>query len=219
MHRLILIALLWTACLSIANAEESEHAFIDLQGSAQQELSASLSERFPDNHLGDVPQGEQKFDGVPFKIGPKCILLGSTQLMSRPAKAEIPVKRRFEKLHILQGTMFGAGGDEGSPLYVKDGALIGEYTVRYTDGSSEGIFIIYGEDVRDWWNWDKSKETKRGKVVWTGSNPTSKMYDIELRLYRSEWTNPKPDKEVKSIVVTSKMDSAGAPICVALTVE
>ena len=91
--------------------------------------------------------------------------------------------------------------------------------VRYADGGGEGIPIVYGEDVRDWWNWDKSKETKRGKIVWTGTNPAAKVYDLEVRLYESEWTNPKPDVEVQSILYSSHMNTPGAPFCVALTVQ
>jgi hypothetical protein len=91
--------------------------------------------------------------------------------------------------------------------------------VRYSDGSGEGIEITYGEDVRDWWNWDKSKETKRGKVAWTGTNAAAKMYELDVRLYESSWTNPKPDLEIESITYSSRMDNPGAPFCVALTAQ
>jgi hypothetical protein len=86
-------------------------------------------------------------------------------------------------------------------------------------GSGEGIEITYGEDVRDWWNWDKSKETKRGKVAWTGTNAAAKMYELDVRLYESSWTNPKPDLEIASITFSSRMDNPGAPFCVALTAQ
>jgi len=89
--------------------------------------------------------------------------------------------------------------------------------VHYSDGGGEGIEIVYGEDVRDWWNWDKAKATKRGKVVWTGNNPTAQMFELDVRLYESTWTNPKPDVQIESITYSSRMDNPGAPFCVAIT--
>src|SRR5204863_247693 len=151
-----------------------------------------------------------------FKIGPSCIRLGSTLVSSKPGKVEIPVKRKLAKLHILQGTQNGAGGDDSN---VEDGTLIGQYTVYYADGSSEGIFIIYGEDVRDWWNWDMSKETKRGKIAWTGSSPAAKAEDVDVRLYESSWANPKPDVGIASITFSSAMNTPCAPFCIALSAQ
>lgn len=206
-------------CLASADEPQTKYVFIDLQAMSNQDLRATFSASVPDNHLAELPQGEQKLGTAHFKIGPGCVSLGSTQAKTRPDKAEIPVKCKFAKLHMLHGTQNGSFGDETHANHVKDGTLIGEYMVRYADGSSEVISIVYGEDVRDWWNFDKSKETKRGKVVWTGSNPVAKAIGIELRLYESNWTNPKPDLEVASIVFSSKMNTPGAPFCVALTVE
>jgi hypothetical protein len=205
-------------CCSLALSQEPkvQFAFIDLQPKATQELRETLSENFPDANLADLPQGEQKLGTAAYKIGPGCICLGSTLKTTKPDKVEIPVKRRLAKLFILHATQFG-GADEADPTHVKDGTLIGQYMVRYADGSGEGIEIVYGEDVRDWWNWDKSKETKRGKIAWTGTSPAAKMYDLDVRVYESIWTNPKPDLEVEGITYSSRMDTPGAPFCVALT--
>jgi hypothetical protein len=204
-------------CSAVADEPPAKFAFIDLQPQTNQELRATFSADVPDCHLAELPQGEQKLGAATYKIGPGCIKLGGKLGPDLPAKAEIPVKRKFTKLHVLHATQNGGFADEAHPTHIKDGTLIGEYTIRYSDGSTETIPIVYGEDVRDWWNWDKSKETKRGKVVWTGTNPAVKMYEIDARLYELIWTNPKPDLEVASIVFSSKMDTPGAPFCVALT--
>jgi hypothetical protein len=220
MRRLLFFVGISVVCFSSAHADEpnAKFAFIDLQPKANQELRATLSDDLPDAHLADLPQGEQKFGGAPFKVGPGCICLGSTFKKTKPDKVEIPVKRKLTKLYMLHGTQFG-GAPEPHPTHIKDGTLIGQYMVRYADGSGEGIDIVYGEDVRDWWNWDKSKETKRGKLAWTGASPAAKMYDLDVRLYESSWTNPKPDLEVASIIYSSRMDTPGAPLCVALTAQ
>ena len=166
--------------------------------------------------MADLPQGEQKFGAATFKIGPGCICLGSTLKTTKPAKMEIPVNRKFTKLYMLHATQNGGADDES---FIKDGTHIGQYMVRYSDGSGEGIAIVYGEDVRDYWNWDNSKETSRGKLVWNGTSPAPKMDGVDVRLYESSWTNPKPDLEIQSILYSSQMDTPGAPFCVALTVQ
>jgi len=71
--------------------------------------------------------------------------------------------------------------------------------------------------VRDWWNWDKSKETKRGKVVWTGKNADAGQYDVPLRLYLTTWDNPKPKVQVTTIDYVSVGQTAAGPFCVAIT--
>jgi hypothetical protein len=217
MRCFVIASLMVLLCLAIANAQEpkDQWTFIDLQPQANQELRATLSDNYPDSHLGELPQGEQKLGSAVYKIGPGCICLGSTLKTTKPDKVEIAVKQKFAKLYLLHATQYG-GSPEGI-THIADGTLIGQYMVRYSDGSGEGIEIVYGEDVRDWWNWDKSKETKRGKVVWTGNNPTAQMFELDVRLYESTWTNPKPNLEVMSITYSSRMDTAGAPFCVAMT--
>jgi hypothetical protein len=217
-HALAVVVIAVGSHLAWADEKKPTFAFIDLQPKANQDLQATLSDNFPDAHLADLPQGEQKFGGAPFKVGPGCICLGSTLKNTKPEKVEIPVKRKFTKLFMLHATQFG-GTDETTQTHIKDGTLIGQYLIRYSDGSGEGIDIVYGEDVRDWWNWDKSKETKRGKIAWTGTSPAPKMYELDVRLYESSWTNPKPDVQIESIVYTSRMDTPGAPFCVALTAQ
>ncbi len=220
MRQLLMASIVWSiGCLAYGEDAKPKYAFIDLQPAANQSLLESLSERLPDSTLADLMQGEQKLGSGVYQIGPKCISLGSNQTMTRPYKSDIPAKHKFAKLYILHATQFGAFGEEGHPYFIKDGTTIGQFMVRYADGSGEGIPIVYGEDVRDWWNWDKSKATSKGKLVWTGSNPASRMYDVELRLYESVWKNPKPDLEVTGITYTSGQETAGAPFCLALTAE
>jgi hypothetical protein len=186
------------------SAAEPKYSFIDLQPVANV------------GTLGGFPRVEQKLGEAPFKVGPREIALGSKLRPERPGSVEIPVNLKFTKLFILHATSNG-GYPAPHATHSEDGVFIGQYMVRYSDGSGEGIPIVYGEDVRDGWNWDKGKETKRGKVVWTGENASAKMNGVDVRLYGSSWTNPKPDLEIKSIVYSSQMDQPCAPYCIALT--
>ena len=108
-----------------------------------------------------------------------------------------------------------------TPLYIfdLDGTLIGQYQIRYEDGLIEVIPIVYGEDVRDWWNWDKSTPVKRGKEILRGETPDSKLRDIGVRLYLSTWQNPRPRIRVESITFVSVFDAVASPFCVAMTTQ
>src|SRR5262245_20424357 len=104
MFRLVIAALLGHVSCNLALSQEPKIAFIDLQPKANQKLRETLSDRFPDSHLEDLPQAEQKLGTMTYKIGPGCICLGSTLKTTKPNKVEIPVKRKLEKLFIMHAT-------------------------------------------------------------------------------------------------------------------
>jgi hypothetical protein len=109
----------------------------------------------------------------------------------------------------------------GNSWFVKDGTLVGQYTVRYEDGSTEAILITYGEDVRDWWcgGADK-KELARGRLAWSGENAAAAQFNAKVQVYASTWTNPKPDKKVTRIDFNSNSsETVAAPFCLAMTAE
>ena len=187
-------------------------SYVDLESKANRRLDESTSESKPENHLGEVPKGEQMFGGVKFRIGDRLIQLGSEKVSDKPEKVEgIEIKRNLTTLYILHGTQDG-GTDGGLP----DHTLIGKYEVNYSDATKETIPIVYGEDVRNWWNNDQP--VSRGRVVWKGSNPRVRARNLTLRLYLTKWTNPRPDKEVTSVDYVST-NTIAAPFCVAMTAE
>jgi Tol biopolymer transport system component/regulation of enolase protein 1 (concanavalin A-like superfamily) len=204
---------------------------IKLGPKANQELKKSFNEDGLDNSLAELPQGRQELGGVTFEIGPGCIRLRGNQRPKLPQAVEgIPVGFCLDKLHLLHATEFGAFGDESHPFFVKDGTHIGDYKIHYADGSTATIPIVYGEDVRDWWYWEKSKDksltgtvftvpvgVKRGKVAWTGKNADAGQYDVPLRLYLTNWDNPKPNVRVTTIDYVSVGQTAAGPFCVAIT--
>jgi hypothetical protein len=194
--------------MALAWGAEQAFTFLDLQPQANQKLKEKFAAT-EGNTLQDLPQGEQTFEGVKFKIGPSAIWLAGTNIPDLPEKVNgIQVKKAFGKLHILHSTGWTS----------LDGTLIGEYVVHYEDRSTETIPVVYGEDVRDWWNHDNSKEVTRGKVAWTGENDAAKQLNCSLRLYLTTWKNPKPNQKVTSIDYHS-MKTEAAPFCIAMTVE
>jgi hypothetical protein len=184
--------------------------YLDLKSKANHKLKDDFhTTMFPGNNLAELPRGEQKFAGVKFLVGDGLIQLGSTEVKDLPDKVEgIPVGQAFAKLYILHGTGYQA--DEN--------AVIGSYVVHYADKSREKIDIIYGKDVRDWWDGQDKNEVSRGKLAWQGSNEAVKKRDVKLRLFLATWDNPHPKKKVDRIDFISSRTKA-APFCVAMTVQ
>jgi beta-galactosidase len=198
--------------------ERPSFAYINLQPKANQKLDEGFHGA-DGNDLAELPRGEQTLAKVKFKIGDALIQFGSTTLKDKPARVEgIAVDRKLVRLHFLHATGFG-GSPPDDPNHVKDDTLIGAYVVNYDDKTTARIRIVYGKDVRDWWDWDRSKETTRAKLAWEGSNEYAKKFKVRLLLYRGTWDNPHPDKRVVSIDYTSTNDNPAAPFCIAITAE
>lgn len=191
--------------------------YLDLQPVANQKLTDVVG----DGHtLASLPQKRREFGGVPFQVGPGYVRLrGKNHKELLPEVNEIRVGFRFDKLHILHGTEFGAFGDANHRYHVPEGTEIGYYRVGYADENEVKIPVIYGQDVRDSWNWDRSRSARRGKVVWTGSCPGTAREGISLRLYLTTWENPRPEEEITHIDFVSASNTAASPFCIALTAE
>ena len=196
---------------------------LDLQPRINQKLADALH-GFAGNNLAELPKGEQTFAGIKFKIGEGYLRLsGAVETGPAPRKTgrieEIAVGTSCARLHILHGTGYGAYGNDGGPLFIRDGTLIGEYRIRYEDSSIESIPIVYGEDVRDWWNWDKPAEVTRGKIAWTGKNAFSRQQNESIHIYLTTWTNPHPQKKIVSFDYVCTGTSAASPFCIAISLE
>jgi len=132
-----------------------------------------------------------------------------------PEKIEgVKVRKAVAALHFLQGT--GGTGDNNN---ISDGDKIGEYIVHYDDRTTATIPIVFGEDLRDWWNWDNSKKVTRGKVAWEGANERCKLSGLKLRLYVTTWDNPSPSKTITHLDFVTDKKTTCAPFCVAITGE
>jgi hypothetical protein len=188
-------------------AKVSTTTFIDLQPKANQKLTDNFhTADAVGNNLAELPKGTQEFGGVKFHIGKGLIQLASPKVRDKPAKVErIAVGRAFATLHILHATGYT----------VTDGTLIGKYVIRYEDKTTTAIKIVYGEDVRDWWDLQDQKKVTRGKVAWVGKNRNT----ASIRLFLTTWKNPHPKKKVVSIDYESTQTSDAAPFCVAMTVQ
>lgn len=173
---------------------------VDLSGSGD----------FEGNGLAELPSGEQALRGVAFRIGEGVVQLGSTNLPDESGEVlDIAVQLKISRLYALHATQWNT----------EDGTSVGQYRLKYQDGETASLPVVYGQDIRDWWIWDNGMPLTRGVVAWTGANLHTEKYGVALRLCLSVWENPHPDKQVATLDFVSSMDTEAAPLCVALTVE
>jgi hypothetical protein len=215
----------WAVLLALLTGPlaAGEKHFVDLSPHFTFKRAENFGKDFEGNNLKDLPGGKQTFGDSTFLIGDGVVQLGSKELTEQPERVEgIKVGQKGKQLHILHATAFGGGPCDSPthPYFVAKGTQIGEYIVNYEGGATEGIQIIYGDDVRDWFFYDTEAGVERGKVVWTGDNDFAKLRKCRIRLYSSVWKNPHPDRVIKSIdYVGRKAETVAAPFCVGMTLE
>ncbi|NOZ40815.1 MAG: hypothetical protein GXP24_11400, partial [Planctomycetes bacterium] len=201
----------------------------DLQPKANQRLKDDfLPGHYPGDNLSEMTQGVNLLGGGTFLIGDSLIEVAGKFLPNHPQRVEgIEIGRYAKSIRILHGARWGAFGGQGDGLghWVADGTPIGYYEINYADAETVAVPIVYGVDVRDWWSiWDDSKPVRRGKVVWTGTNPhlrgrsEARHTAKPLRLYMMTWKNPRPESLITSINLVS-LNQTSTPFCVAITVE
>ena len=162
-------------------------------------------------HSLPIPLGTNTWAGIDFDVR-GVIQVQSSILAARKGKfpdqvSGIPVNRRGRLLHFLHGTDWS----------VKPGTVIGEYVVRYVNGTEEYIPITFGHDVFDWWQEPDAANTKL-QVAWVGANVASQKQNNSIRVYRSSWENPRWDVPIQSIDFISAKTACG-PFLLAITIE
>jgi len=163
----------------------------------------------PTNSLDALPTGLLQLAGGVFDVR-GIVQLSGRQLRNAGGRfpeqiTGIGIGQLCRRLLILHAAGWRSG----------DGVRIGSYCVHYADGAEERIPIIYGEDVRDWsTRSDPVPKLKRSSLAWTGVNSAG----LPVRLFRTVWTNPRPETEITSIDYLSTMADS-APFLIAITTE
>lgn len=228
MSRLLpLLATVLASTALLPAAPAGKFTFVDLMPHTNQRFTDNFGSGRDGNDLKSIGKDSRTFGGVNFKLASGVMQLGSDLLaQKKPTKIEgIKVGAVAAKIHIVHATGYGNGsvlgqpGKDGDPLYIADGAKIAEYKIRYDDGKTQTIPVVYGEDVRDWWYGENAKGVKRGKVAWQGQNELSKGFEQGIRLYLTTWDNPHTDKKIASIDYIKVGGGPAAPFCVAITLE
>jgi beta-galactosidase len=158
------------------------------------------------NDFRTMPLGTQTLLGIPFEIiDPKtnndksCIVLGGADRQYFPQSVEgIAVDQHFSRLFFLH-----------TSAWTKNEAM-GEYRVRYEDGSVEKIVLAGGVNIGDWWF---PNDWPGAKVALTKQNPLNQL----VALWALVWDNPNPDKKITAIDFVSYGNAV--PILVAISGE
>jgi hypothetical protein len=162
-----------------------------------------------DRSLAALPGGLQRFGDVAFDIrGIIQLRGGAPDSELYPDRATVSVKRSFKRFHVLHGTTYTE----------PEGRQIGAFVLHYADGDAAEIPIRYGEHVRDHSAVDDTgSNCPNARLAW-GADLSVKPAEARPRLYQATFLNPKPELEVVSIELVSRVTRCG-PCLVALTVE
>jgi len=190
---------------------DAPRELIDLSAFYNATLGEDWHRQVSGNDLAHFPPGIHSLAGTDFDIRGIVQLGSSDPNASRfPSRIEgIAVNRSCVRLHFLQ-----ASGWTGA-----SGTRVGRYVVRYADGETVNIPLVYGVNTEDWWSpIDSLTELTQADSVWLGANRASLSLGEALQLYRLTWKNPRPDTEIVSLDFISAM-ATPAPFLVALTAD
>ncbi len=161
---------------------------------------------------GLTNSGWNDFGGVRFDARGYISLFTRSNFRQGPQHVgEIPVGQKARRIHLLHA----ATGDA-----VADGTVIGSYTIRYADGQSWGVPIVFGKDVRQIEEL-ASKSMADPAPVWSLKysrfEPNAQV-DYVRRLYMSTYVNPFPGVPIRSLEINSALTYV-APLVIAITLE
>lgn len=173
---------------------DKDALYIDLSKFANQGFTDDIADDgkggWADSGAGfsEIPTGVTRLQcGVPFCIinpagnnGSSCIVLKSRKRPNFPAKITgIPVNAELKCLYFLHTAM-----------YAKPGPVL-KYILHYANGATKEMVATTENDIPDWWN---PKDRLNATVV----------FQRESRgLYMSEFINPLPREEIKTIDIES----------------
>ncbi len=184
--------------LAKAETERNRATFVDLAP----EDGVTLSEVGMDG----VPSGVVTMGSVPFRLSDHGLDLGGNEAQGGMV---VSPEKPFARLHLLHATL-----DEA-----EETSIVARIVVRYADGANLSWPIRYGTHVR------KSRFAEfravrdaHSSMAWTGTTLASRARNEALRLYRSSWKNPHPDKEVDLVRIENR-DNQCRALIVAMTLE
>jgi hypothetical protein len=183
---------------------------LDLTEHYNATLTMAWHDALPGNDLAKLPQGLQELAGQTYDVRGVIQLKG--RMLSTPFPEQvtgIQVNRSCRRIHFLHATSFSE----------HVGTRIGHFRIRYVDGLDREIPIVYGRDVEDWWFRLKPVEAPTNcAVAWRGDNEPTRTHGRGVRLYHTQWDNPRAQVDIASIDYVSAMTHSG-PFLIAITVE
>lgn len=185
---------------------------MDLSAAYTAPLTESWYPGPAENTLASLPRGLQTLAGTQFDIRGLVQLSGheiATYGARYPDRREIWIDRWVDRLHFLHGAL----------SEVDVGKVIGRYRILYVTGRTLDVPITFGRTTAAMWQSRAGDGQLPGATLaWQGQNPATISRDLELRLYKFTWANPRPKEQITSVEFSSAEANA-APFLVALTAE
>ncbi|MCX7935394.1 MAG: hypothetical protein N3A66_09060, partial [Planctomycetota bacterium] len=154
--------------------------------------------------LAHLPVGEQTFCGIKYLIRdfrtsplPACVMLAGPG-----AKGNLPQEVKGLKISAKADVLFFLHtwhrAAEWRPQKPgEEPPAVFQYVVRYADGQTATIPILYGEGVGHWIQ-AKPVGLKSAAVAWAARFP-AEASEEEAVVYQFQWNNPRPDVEIAAI--------------------
>ena len=167
-----------------------------------------------------LPIGTFSRNGYPFHIidgskndGRSVIrLAGERVKIDSPKTVTIPVDNvKAKYVYILQSSAKAVAK-------LPKNAVVATYTLTYADGTTAEKPIRDGIELRSWWS--KTWYDNSGGAAWPihmGRNLYSMKWNFFVGVWAMQWTNPHPEKPIRSITLAST--GQVVPIVFAITLS
>jgi beta-galactosidase len=174
----------------------------------------------PRRSLKDLPIGEQTFAGVRFNVYefptspvPTAVALKAKGLPDGlPEAVEVPVNRKADALFLLHTARLDQHRNQKEIKENKQ-FVMARYTVTWADGRSEDIPVVAEVDI-DHWVQKRPAALPGAQLAWSGTYAGS---DESAAVWSKQWTNPRPEVEIRSIGLAYGPDRRGVPVLLAVT--
>jgi beta-galactosidase len=169
----------------------------------------------------DLPTGKQTMAGVPYEVYefatspvPTVVMLDGPNVPGKLPKEvkDVPVNRKADALFFLLAARIDK---RRNPDEVRNGVKyeLARVAVRYADGKVEEM-PVYAEVQVEHYHQRIPAAVPGAQIAWTrpmeGTDQTAAAYSVQ-------WTNPHPEKEIKTIDLLPGKDKAGVPALLAVT--
>ena len=161
-----------------------------------------------EHDLSMLPSGPVSLRGIKFDLcdsgsdsAPAAIVLQSklTRGNAYPNVVTIGLRATASRVALLQATNFPCARGE----------QVGQYEFTYTDGRTEVLPLIYGENI---FAYTERGSAPAAPIVWRGTTRSGQPVTLRVLL----WDNPRPASSLESITIRSA-DAPGALMLIGLT--
>ena len=148
---------------------------------------------------------------------PACVMLSGPGVRGKMPEAVegIPAGVKADALFFLH--TFRQDKEWKPSNEAKEPPTVFEYVIHYADGKAAVVPVKYGRGVGNWIE-AKPQGLPEAAVAWEA--PLAKDADKNTVVYQMQWTNPRPEEEIKSIDIRydPKMGNQyGVPALLAIT--